>query len=68
MVKYLLQACGIFAAMFAASMQQCSQEAVLECLLQACRKPHLHGKMLAASMRQFCCKPAAMLLYYRTKF
>lgn len=71
MVECLPQACSnvhiLFAGVFAASMQQqlrqvCSkrsQEAVLkwawECLLQACRRPHLYGKMFAASLRQVCC-------------
>lgn len=84
MVKCLPQACSnvhiLFAEMFAASMQQqlrqvCSkrsQEAVLkwawECLLQACRRPHLHGKMFAASLRQVCCMLAAMPFSHGIKF
>lgn len=68
--------CGKYAAMIAASLQQCSQqrsqEAVLiwawECLLQACRRPHLHGKMFAASLRQVCCMLAAMPLSHGIKF
>lgn len=84
MVKCLPQACSnvliLFAGMFAASLQQqlrqvCSkrsQEAVLkwawECLLQACRRPHLHGKMFAASLRQVCCMLAAMPFSHGIKF